>query len=104
MVKGAKEVSWSATLKPVPKKVVTVVTPVKPVKPGDKNNDKKKDDDEVKPIYATWWFWTIVGAAVVTTATVTAVAVGGSDSGSDVGTVKFSINSAAAEKDFIFYE
>jgi hypothetical protein len=104
VVKGAKEVSWSATLKPVPKKVVTVVTPVKPVKPGDKNNDKKKDDDEVKPIYATWWFWTIVGAAVVTTATVTAVAVGGSDSGSDVGTVKFSINSAAAEKDFIFYE
>jgi hypothetical protein len=101
VVKGPGKVKWSATLKPVPKKVVTPVKPLNPVKPGDK---KKGDEKEEKAFYATWWFWTIVGAAVVTTATVTAVAAGSVGDSSDVGTVKFTINSAAAEKDFIFYE
>ena len=101
VVKGPGEVKWAASLKQVPTMVVTPVKPLNPVKPGDK---KKGDEKEEKAFYATWWFWTIVGAAVVTTATVTAVAVGSSGDSSDVGTVKFTINSAAAEKDFIFYE
>lgn len=101
VVKGPGVVKWAAALKPVPTKVVTPVKPINPVKPGDK---KGGDDEEDKAFYATWWFWTIVGAAVVTTATVTAVAVGASGDSADVGTVKFTINSAAAEKDFIFYE
>lgn len=99
VVKGPGTVSWSASLKPVPKKVVAPIKPINPVKPGD-----KEDEDEGKAFYATWWFWTIVGAAVVTTATVTAVAAGSAGDSADVGTVKFTINSAAAEKDFIFYE
>lgn len=99
-VAGPGPVDWNAALKPVPKKVekVVVVPPVTP--PGKK--DEKKDD--AKPFYATWWFWTgvAVGVAAVTGGTIWALNSGGTEY--DVGTVKFSINPSAAERDFIFYQ
>jgi hypothetical protein len=95
-------VDWNASLKPVPKKVEkVVVTP--PVTPPPGKKEEKKDD-EGKPFYATWWFWTgvAVGAAAITGGTIWALNSGTTEY--DVGTVKFSINPSAAERDFIFYQ
>jgi hypothetical protein len=92
-------VKWKATMKPVPKKVV--IKPVKPIKPIKHKDDKK--DDGSTPFYQTWWFWTGVGVVAAGIIGGTAYAVNAGSSDFEVGTVKFSINSTAAEKDYIYY-
>lgn len=57
------------------------------------------------PFYGRWWFWTTVGVVAAGAGTGLYLMMG--DSGAESapkGTVKFTVNSAAAHSDFIFYE